>query len=166
MTTVPAAARSQSRSKPTSATRPRAVTSAGSGAAPAAEVARLYQVGLTMAEIAGIHRVPEWTIAARLAQAGVQRRALSGQPMLPLERAVRAYCRQPHRLGELAAGLGINAQLIVDRSLKLAPRDRGQGLYRADVRSEEVARLYQAGWTVDQIARNYRTAAQLRRAGA
>lgn len=159
MAACPAAAPGQSRSKPASMARPRGATGGKSGAAPAAEVTRLYRLGLTMAEIAGMHRVSEWTIAARLDQAGVQRRAPGGQPVLPLERAVRAYRSQPRRLGDLAAGLGISAQLIVDRSLKPGPRDRGQGLHRADVRAGEVAGLYQAGWSVTRIARKYRTAA-------
>jgi DNA-binding NarL/FixJ family response regulator len=127
--------------------------------APADEVARLYRLGLTMAEVAGIYGVSAWTIAARLDRAGMPRR--SGSPnraVLPVERAVRGYVRQPHRLPELAAELGISPQLIVDRSLRREPRERGQGRHRADVRPEEVADLYRAGWTMAQIAAKYDTA--------
>ena len=159
MTTGTTAAPGRSCPKPGPRATPRAAASGRSVVAPAGEVVRLYRLGLTMAEIAGIHRVSEWTIAARLDEARVRRRAPGSRTTLPLERAVRAYRRQPHRLGELAARLGISAQLIVDRSLKPALRDRGQGLYRADVRAGDVARLYQAGWTVGQIARKYRAAA-------
>jgi hypothetical protein len=39
------------------------------------EVARLYRLGLRMAEIAVIFGVSAWTVAARLDRAGVARRA-------------------------------------------------------------------------------------------
>jgi DNA-binding transcriptional ArsR family regulator len=126
--------------------------------APPAEAARLYRLGLTMAEIAGIFQVSAWVIGSRLDEAGVARRAPGGQGSLPLDRAVRRYRRQPHLLGELAAGLGICPQLLADRAARPAPASRGQGTYRADVRAADVARLYQAGWTVKQIAAKYRTA--------
>jgi lambda repressor-like predicted transcriptional regulator len=128
--------------------------------APADEVVRLYGLGLTMAEIAGIYGVSAWTIASRLDRAGIaRRRASADRAMLPVERAVRRYRRQPRRLAELAANLDINAQVIVDRSRQAGPRERGQGRYRADVPADEVAGLYQAGWTVPQIAAKYRAAA-------
>lgn len=41
---------------------------------PASEAARLYRLGLTMGEIAGIYQVSAWVIASRLDQAGVRRR--------------------------------------------------------------------------------------------
>ena len=75
--------------------------------------------------------------------------------MLPVDRAVRRYLREPHLLTELAAGLGINPQLIVDRSRKPGPRERGQGRYRAEIRAADVADLYRAGWTIKQIAGKY-----------
>jgi transposase-like protein len=120
--------------------------------APAGEVARLYRVGLTMGEIAAIFQVSAWVIGSRLEEAGVRRRAPGEQGGLPVDRAVRRYRRQPHLLGELAAGLGIHPQLLVDRAARPAPADRGQGTYRADVHAADVADLYRAGWTVKQIA--------------
>ena len=131
--------------------------SGGKRAAPAGEVARLYRLGLTMGEIAGICQVSQWVIGSRLEEAGVRRRAPGGQDSLPVDRAVRRYRRQPHLLGELAAGLGIHPQLLVDRAARPAPADRGQGTYRGDVRAADVADLYRAGWTVKQIAGKYRT---------
>lgn len=127
---------------------------------PVGEVARLYGLGLTMAEIAAMYGVSAWTVAARLDRAGVaRRRAKDGWTVLPVERAVRRYRRQPHRLGELAAGLGVSAQLLVDRAGRPGRRERGQGRYRADVRAAEVAGLYRAGWTVGEIAAKYQVAA-------
>lgn len=128
-------------------------------AAPAGEVPRLYRLGLTMAEIAAIYQVSAWVIGSRLDQAGVARRAAGGRAGLPVDKAVRRYRRQPHLLAELAAGLGISAQLIVDRAARPAPGDRGHGTYRADVRAQDVAGLYRAGWTVGQIAARYHVAA-------
>lgn len=128
-------------------------------AVPAGEVARLYGLGLSMGEITGIYGVSEWVIGSRLDGAGVRRRAPGGRRSLPLDRAVRGYRRRPDRLAELAAGLGIALQIIVDRAAKPAPAERGQGICRADVRAADVADLYRAGWTVKQIAGRYRTAA-------
>jgi uncharacterized protein (DUF433 family) len=128
-------------------------------AAPAGDVARLYRLGLTMGEIAGIYQMSEWVIGSRLDQAGVRRRAPGGRGFLPLDRAVRSYRRQPGRLGELAAGLGIHPQLIVDRAARPGPADRGQGTYRADVGTQDVAELYRAGWTIKQIAGKFHAAA-------
>lgn len=125
----------------------------------AAEVARLYRLGLTMGEIAGIYQVSEWVIGSRLDEAGVRRRAPGNQDGLPVERAVRSYRRNPRRLADLAAGLGIHPQLIVDRAAKPMPAERGHGTYRADIRPDDVAGLYRAGWTIEQIAARYRTAA-------
>ncbi len=115
--------------------------------APAAEIARLYRLGLTMGEIAGIYRVSAWVIGSRLEEVGVGRRAPGEQTGLPVDRAVRRYRRQPHLLGELAAGLGIHPQFLVDRAVRPASAGRGQGTYRADVRAADVAGLYRAGWT-------------------
>lgn len=126
---------------------------------PAGEVARLYLAGLTMGEIAGVYRVSAWVIGSRLDEAGVRRRAPGGRHSLPLDRAVRGYCRRPDMLAELAASLRIDPQLIIDRAARPAPAERGQGTYRADVRAADVAGLYQAGWTVMQIAGKYGTAA-------
>jgi transposase-like protein len=107
-----------------------------------------------MAEIAGISQVSAWVIAARMDRAGVARRARSHQAgLLPLDRAVRRYRRQPHLLGELAAQLGISAEVIAGRAGKRPPRSRGA--YRADVRADQVAGLYQAGQTVMHIAGRY-----------
>jgi DNA-binding CsgD family transcriptional regulator len=126
--------------------------------APAAEVVRLYGLGLTMAEIAGIFDVSAWTIASRLDRAGVPRRRASGSPAkLPVYKAVRNYRRQPDRLGELAAELNISAQLIADRAQR-SGRDKRRR-HRADVPAGQVAGLYQAGWTVCQIAARYEVAA-------
>ena len=125
--------------------------------APAGEVARLYRAGLTMGEIAAIFQVSAWVIGSRLDEAGVRRRAPGEQTGLPVDRAVRRYRRQPHLLGELAAGLGIHPQLLVDRAARPAPADRGQGTWRADVRADDVADLYRVGWTVKQIAGKYGT---------
>jgi lambda repressor-like predicted transcriptional regulator len=127
----------------------------GRSVVPAGEAARLYRLGLTMGEIAAIYGVSEWVISARLDLAGVRRRRSGGQTVLPVERAVRRYRREPHLLAELAAGLDISPQLIVDRSLRPEPRERGQGRYRADVRAADVADLYRAGWTIKQIAVKY-----------
>jgi transposase-like protein len=129
--------------------------------APAAEVVRLYGLGLTMAEIAGVYGVSAWTIASRLERAGVPRRGRTGgsQARLPLQKTVRRYRRQPHRLGELAAELNISAQLITDRAQRPEPDRRGQGRRRADVTAGQVADLYQAGWKVSDIAARYDTAA-------
>lgn len=143
----------------TAARTPAAPPSAAGGrrkAAPAGESARLYRLGLTMGEIAGIYQVSPWVIASRLDDAGVARRAPCEQGGLPVDQAVRRYRRQPHLLGELAAGLGIHPQLLVDRAARPVPADRGQGTYRADVRAADVADLYRAGWTVKQIAGKYR----------
>jgi lambda repressor-like predicted transcriptional regulator len=120
--------------------------------APATEVVRLYGLGLTMAEIASVFGVSAWTIASRLDRAGVarRRRATGSQARLPVDKAVRSYRRQPHRLGELAAELNISAQLITGRAQR-----SGRGKHdwrRADVPAGQVAGLYQAGWTVSQIA--------------
>jgi lambda repressor-like predicted transcriptional regulator len=112
-----------------------------------------------MGEIAGICQVSPWVIGSRLEEAGVRRRAPGEQDGLPVDRAVRRYRRRPHLLGELAAGLGIHPQLLVVRAARPAPADRGQGTYRGDVRAEDVAELYRAGWTVKQIAGRYRTTA-------
>lgn len=136
--------------------------------APAAEVARLYLLGLTMGEVAGIYQVSPWVIGSRLDEAGVRRRPPGRQDGLPAGRAVRRYRNRPHLLGELAAGLGIDPQLIVDRAARPAPAERGQGTHRADVRAADVADLFQAGWTVKQIAGRYRvtTSTVLRRLDA
>lgn len=136
---------------------PSAAVTGGRRKAQAAEVARLYRLGLTMGEIAGICRASPWVIGSRLEEAGVRRRAPGEHDGLPVDRAVRRYRRQPHLLGELAAGLGIHPQLLVDRAARPAPADRGQGTYRADVPAADVAELYRAGWTVKQIAGRYRT---------
>jgi uncharacterized protein (DUF433 family) len=126
---------------------------------PAAEVVRLYGLGLTMAEIAGIYGVSAWTIASRLDRAGVPRRprTTGSQARLPVEKAVRRYRRQPHRLGELAAELNISAQLLADRAQRSGQGKRGRR--RADVPADQVADLYQAGWKVSDIAARYDTAA-------
>jgi hypothetical protein len=137
---------------------PSAVTGGQRKPTPAAEVARLYRLGLTMGEIAGIYQVSAWVIGSRLEEAGVARRAPGEQTGLPIDRAVRRYRRQPHLLGKLAAGLGIHPQLLVDRAARPAPADRGHGTYRADVHAADVAGLYCAGWTARQIAARYRTA--------
>jgi uncharacterized protein (DUF433 family) len=147
----------------TAARRPGAGQGAPAGGArrpvPAGEVARLYRLGLTMSEIAGIYGVSAWVIGSRLDEAGVRRRAPGGRRSLPLDRAVRGYRRQPGQLADLASSLRIDPQLIVDRAAKPAPGERGQGTYRADVRAADVAGLYRAGWTVTQIAGRYGTAA-------
>jgi uncharacterized protein (DUF433 family) len=128
--------------------------------APASEVGRLYGLGLTMAEIAGVYGVSAWTVAARLDQAGVRRRRTStGQAVLPLERAVVSYRRQPGRLADLAAGLGVSGEVITGRAGRLPRGRRGQRRDRADVPVAEVAGLYREGWTVPQIAAAYRAAA-------
>jgi len=122
-----------------------------------AEAAQLYQLGLTMAEIAKMFRVSAWTVAARLDRAGVARRAPGQETgLLPVERAVRRYRRQPHLLGELAAQLGISTEVITARAGRPPPRSRGAR--RADVPASEVARLYRAGQTVIQIAGRYHAA--------
>lgn len=121
------------------------------------EIARLYRLGLTMAEIAVIFHVSPWAVAARLDRAGVARRARRQKAgLLPVERAARRYRRRPHLLGELAAQLGISAEVIGARAGKPPPRSRGA--YRADVPADEVARLYRAGQTVTQIAAEFRAA--------
>lgn len=121
------------------------------------EAARLYRLGLTMAEIAVIFQMSPWAVAARLDRAGVARRARSQKAgLLPLERAARRYRRQPHLLGELAGQLGISAEVIAARAGKPPPRSRGA--YRADMPADEVARLYRAGQTVTQIAGQYQAA--------
>jgi len=62
------------------------------------EAARLYRLGLTVAEIAVMFGVSAWAVAARLDRAGVARRARGQEAgLLPVERAVRRYRRQPHR---------------------------------------------------------------------
>jgi lambda repressor-like predicted transcriptional regulator len=129
-------------------------------AVPAGEMARLYRLGLTMPEIAAVYGVSAWTVAARLDQAGVpRRRASNRRTVLPVERAVRRYRKQPHRLGELAAELGISAQLIIDRAAQPGRRVPGRPRDRANVPAREVADLYRAGWTVSQIAAKYQVAA-------
>lgn len=136
---------------------PSSVTGGQRKPVPAAEVARLYRLGLTMAEIASIYQVSAWVIGSRLEEAGVARRAPGEQDGLPVDRAVCRYRRQPHLLGELAAELGIHPQLLVDRAARPATANRGQGTYRNDIRAADVAALYRAGWTVRQIAGRYRT---------
>jgi len=129
-------------------------------AVPAGEVARLYRLGLTMPEIAAVYGVSAWTVAARLDQAGVpRRRASNRRTVLPVERAVSRYRKQPHRLGELAAELGVSVQLIADRAAQPRRRVPGRPRDRADVPAREVAGLYRAGWTVAQIAAKYQVAA-------
>jgi len=104
------------------------------------EVARLYRLGLTMAEIAGICQVPARAIATRLDRAGVARRARSQKAgLLPLDRTARRCRRQPYLLGELAAQLGISPEVIAARASKPPPLSRGA--YRAEVRVEGAARL-------------------------
>lgn len=121
------------------------------------EIARLYRLGLTMAEIAVMFGLSAWAVAARLDRAGVARRAPGQEAgLLPAERAVRRYRRQPGLLGELAAQLGISAEVITARAGKPPPRSRGAR--RADVPAGEVARLYRAGQTVMQIAGRYQAA--------
>jgi uncharacterized protein (DUF433 family) len=129
--------------------------------APVAEVVRLYGLGLTMAEIAGIYGVSAWTIASRLDRGGVPRRprTTGSQARLPVEKPVRRYRRQPHRLGELAAELNVSAQLIADRARRSGRGRSGMGRRRADVPADQVAGLYQAGWKVSDIAARYDTAA-------
>jgi uncharacterized protein (DUF433 family) len=127
--------------------------------APAEEAARLYRLGLTMTEIAGVYQVSAWTIASRLDQAGVARRARDGHAVLPVGEAVQRYRTQPDRLAELAAELGISAQLITGRAQRPGRGRSGLRRDRADVPASEVADLYRAGWTVTQIAASYRTAA-------
>jgi uncharacterized protein (DUF433 family) len=138
-----------------------AMTAVTAQPAPAAEVVRLYGLGLTMAEIAGVFGVSAWTVASRLDGAGVERRrrASASQATLPVEKAVGSYRRQPHRLGELAAELNISAQLIADRAQRPERGKHGRGRHRADVPAGQVAGLYQAGWTVSQIAARYQVAA-------
>jgi hypothetical protein len=125
---------------------------------PTSEVARLYRLGLTMAEIAGAYGVSEWTVASRLDRAGLARRARDDHAALAVEEAVRAYLGQPDRLAELAGGLGVSAQLITSRARRPPRGRRGQRRDRADVPAAEVAGLYRAGWTVTQIAAAYRAA--------
>jgi DNA-binding CsgD family transcriptional regulator len=127
--------------------------------APTAEVVRLYGLGLTMAEIAGTFGVSAWTIALRLDRAGVPRRPRTSgsQAKLPLQKAVASYRRQPHLLGKLAAELNVSAQLITDRAQQSGRGNHGRG--RADVPADQVAGLYQTGWTVSQIAARYEVAA-------
>jgi uncharacterized protein (DUF433 family) len=138
---------------------PRALGGGRRQAVPVGEVARLYGLGLTMTEIADVYRVSAWTVASRLDRAGVPRRRAKDRGVVsPLERAVRRYGRQPHRLTELAAGLGISAQLVVDRAAQPERRPPGRPRDRADVPAAEVAGLYAAGWTVAQIAARYRVA--------
>jgi uncharacterized protein (DUF433 family) len=152
----------------TRAGEPRAAGGRRRQAVPAGEVARLYGLGLTMTEIAAVYGVSAWTVAARLDQAGVpRRRAADRLAVLPVGRAVRRYARQPHRLGELAAKLGVSAQLIADRAAQPRRRVRGRPRDRADVPAREVADLYRSGWTVAQIAAEYQVAAStvLRRLG-
>jgi transcriptional regulator with XRE-family HTH domain len=145
--------------KMASAGQPLATAGGGRETAPAGEVVRLYGLGLTMTEIADLYRVSAWTIASRLDQAGIpRRRAKDRGAVSPLERAVRRYRRQPRRLEELAADLGISAQLIVDRAAQPERRPAGRPRDRADVPAAEVAGLYAAGWTVAQIAARYRIA--------
>jgi uncharacterized protein (DUF433 family) len=127
---------------------------------PPDEVARLYGLGLTMTEIAAVYEVSAWTVASRLDRAGIRRRRTrANQAVLPLEMAVGNYRDHPARLPELAAELGINGQLIVDRARQLPRGRRGQKRNRVDVPSDAVAGLYRAGWTVAQIAAKYETAA-------
>jgi uncharacterized protein (DUF433 family) len=137
---------------------PPAAAGGGRKPVPAGEVARLYRLGLTMSEIAGTFQVSAWVIGSRLDEAGVGRRAPGERAGLPVDQAVRRYRRQPHLLGELAAGLGIDPQLLADRAAQPALASRGQGAWRADVRAADVAGLYRAGWTVKQIAGRYHTA--------
>ena len=140
--------------------RPRAMPGGRRAAVPAGEVARLYGLGLTMAEIAATYGVSAWTVASRLDQAGVaRRRGTDHRRILPVERAVRRYRRQPDRLGELAAELGISADVVVNRAAQPARGRRGRPRDRADVPAGEVAGLYRAGWTVTQIAAKYGAAA-------
>lgn len=120
------------------------------------EVVRLYRLGLTMAEIAGVCQVSAWAIAARLDRAGVARRGPGERAGLPLERAVRRYRRQPGLLGKLAAELGISPGVIAARAGR--PPPCSQGAPRADVPVGVVAGLYQAGLTVTQIALRYQAA--------
>jgi DNA-directed RNA polymerase specialized sigma24 family protein len=54
---------------------------------------RLYGLGLTMAEIAGVYGVSAWTIASRLDRAAVPRRRRGSQARLPVQKAVRSYRR-------------------------------------------------------------------------
>jgi uncharacterized protein (DUF433 family) len=122
-------------------------------------VARLYGLGLTMAEIAGAYGVSEWTVASRLDRAGLARRARDDHAALAVEEAVRAYLGEPGRLAELAEGLGVSAQLITGRARRPPRGRRGQRRDRADVPAAEVAGLYRDGWTVPQIAAAYRAAA-------
>jgi uncharacterized protein (DUF433 family) len=111
-----------------------------------------------MAEIAGLHGVSAWIIASRLERAGVpRRRAKDGKTVLPVDRAVRCYQRQPDRLAELAADLGVAAQVIVDRAQRPARGRRGQRRDRVDVPADQVTSLYRAGWTVTRIAASYST---------
>jgi uncharacterized protein (DUF433 family) len=139
--------------------RPRALGGGRRQTVPVAEVARLYGLGLTMTEIAGLYRVSAWTVASRLDRGGVPRRhAKDRGAVSPLERAVRRYRRQPHRLTELAADLGISAQLIVARAAQPERRPPGRPCDRADVPAAEVTGLYAAGWTVAEIAARYRVA--------
>jgi uncharacterized protein (DUF433 family) len=129
------------------------------GNVPAGEVVRLYRLGLTMAEIAGLYGVSAWIIASRLERAGVRRRrANDGRTLLPVDRAVLRYRRQPDRLAELAHDLGVTAQVIVDRAQRPARGRRGQRRDRFDVPADQVAGLYRAGWTVTRIAARYGTA--------
>ncbi|MGH3275743.1 MAG: hypothetical protein ACRDNZ_15635 [Streptosporangiaceae bacterium] len=118
-----------------------------------------------MAEIAWIGQVSAWAVAARLDRAGVARRLPGERAGLPLERAVRSYHRQPGLLGKLAADLGVSPGVIAARASR--PPPRSQGAARADVPAGDVARLYQAGLTVTQIARRYQAAPStvLRRLG-
>jgi uncharacterized protein (DUF433 family) len=146
--------------RPARPVTPRSAPPVTARSAPVDEVVRLYRLGLTMTEIAGVYGVSAWTIASRLDEAGVARRhAKDRAAVLTVDRAVRRYRRQPHRLGELAAEMGISAQLILDRAAQPERGRRGQPRDRADVRTGEVADLYRAGWTAAQIAARYHTAA-------
>jgi uncharacterized protein (DUF433 family) len=128
----------------------------GRVAVPAGEVARLYGLGLTMGEVARVCGASQWVIASRLDEAGTPRRAPGHDAGLPLSRAVASYGADPGLLGGLAAGLGVPADVISGRAAR--PARRGRGRSRPDVPVREVADLYRAGWTAEQIAGTYCTA--------
>jgi hypothetical protein len=48
-----------------------------------------------MAEIANLHRVSAWTVAARLDRAGVRRCTGERRMVLPVQRAVANYLADP-----------------------------------------------------------------------
>ena len=117
-----------------------------------ADIAVLYQAGLTLGEIAALHRVSRWVIAARLDDAGVARRR-PGKP-LPVAEAA-AFYERGDSLAALGTRYGMHASTVHGKLTAAGITLRPPGGRRIDVPVQEAIGLYAAGHTMAGLAARY-----------